>query len=137
VASANVELVRSLFADWERGDWGSTAWADPEIEFVIADGPAPRTWVGVAGMAEGYREFLATWEGFRTEATDYRELDDERVLVLVQLSGLGKSSGLALGEMQPNAAAVMHVRDGRLTKITLYWHQDRALTNLGLTPEPD
>jgi hypothetical protein len=62
VASANVELVRSLFADWERGDWGSTAWAHPEIEFAIADGPSPRIWVGIAGMVEGYREFLKTWQ---------------------------------------------------------------------------
>jgi hypothetical protein len=54
--SANVDLVRSLYADWERGDWSSGEWAHPEIEFVIADGPAPRHWTGLAGLAEGSRE---------------------------------------------------------------------------------
>jgi hypothetical protein len=34
--------VRSVIADWERGDWSSNAWADSAIEYVIADGPAPR-----------------------------------------------------------------------------------------------
>ena len=30
--SANVDLVRSIFADWERGEYRSIGWAHPEIE---------------------------------------------------------------------------------------------------------
>jgi hypothetical protein len=37
----NVELVRSVVSAWERGDYSSTEWAHPEIEFVIADRPSP------------------------------------------------------------------------------------------------
>lgn len=41
MASANVELVRSIYAAWEHGDFSSTEWACPEIEFVVADGLHP------------------------------------------------------------------------------------------------
>jgi hypothetical protein len=52
MASANVELVRSICADWERGDYASFDWADQQIEWVIADGPAPGSWTGLPGMKE-------------------------------------------------------------------------------------
>src|SRR2546425_5696181 len=85
--SANLDLVRSIYADTARGDFSSTEWADPEIEYVFADGPEPASWTGLAGMAEGWREWASAWEEWRDEVDEYRELDDERVLVLVHHTG--------------------------------------------------
>ena len=82
MASANLELVQSMFADWERGGsyFGSAEWADPDIEFVLADGPDPGSWTGIAAMAEAWRARLDAWKDFGVEVEEYRELDAERVL---------------------------------------------------------
>jgi ketosteroid isomerase-like protein len=135
VASANLSLVRSIYADWERGDYSSTDWAHPDIEYVHADGPAPGSWRGLAGMAEAWRDVLGAWEGYRAEVEEYRELDAERVLVLAHPRGHGKTSGLELGQMRTKGAQLLHVRGGKVTRLVFYFDRERAFADLGLAPE--
>jgi ketosteroid isomerase-like protein len=128
----NVEVVRSIFAAWERGDFSHAEWAHPEIELVIADGPTPGSWTGVAEMAEVWREALSAFEELRTEADEYRALDEERVLVLVHFSGRGKTSGVEVGDIHMKGANVFHIRGGKVTRLVLYWDRERAFADLGL-----
>ncbi len=62
--SANVALVRSIFAAWERGDFASVGWADSEIDFVFAGGPEAGARKGVSGMVGGWQGWLAAWDGY-------------------------------------------------------------------------
>ena len=55
----NVELVRSIYEAWECGDFSSSEWAHPEIEFVTHAGPASGSWKGLAAMAGAWRAYLA------------------------------------------------------------------------------
>jgi ketosteroid isomerase-like protein len=203
--SAKLDLVRSIYAVWERGDFSAAEWAHPETEFEIADGPAPGgwtgqagmadgfrdfvnaweqyrvgadeyreldgeyvlvfvhlnargktsglelgqradpkiefvradglspdSWTGLAGMAEGFRDFLSAWEEAHVKADEYRELDAERVPVLSRYSGRGKTSGLELGQIGSEVAGVFHVRDGKVTRLVLYVDRERAFADLGL-----
>jgi ketosteroid isomerase-like protein len=135
VASHNVRLVRAIVAGWERGDYSSSAWAHPDIEFTRADGPEAGTWRGFAGLAEGTRYRLSAWEGFRVLPDSFHELEHERVLMLGRLAGRGKASGLELEQMQAKAAVVFHLAGGEVTRLVVYMDRDRALADLGLTPE--
>jgi ketosteroid isomerase-like protein len=131
----NVEVVRSIFADWERGDFTVTEWAHPEIEFVVADGPSPGRWIGLTGLADSWRDFLSAWEEVRQDPEEYRELDSERVLVLVHLTARGKTSGLEIGQMRTEGAGVFHVRGGKVIRLVYYLVREHALADLGLPPE--
>src|SRR5215207_9128153 len=135
MSQENVDLVRSIYTGWEGGDYGSAEWAHPEIEFVIADGPTPGSWAGLAGMAEGYRGFLSAWDDVRTDVEEYREFDSERVLVLTHSTGRGQASGLKLDQISATTALLFQFRSGKVTRLLAYWDRDRALADLGLAPE--
>ena len=134
MALTNIELVRSIRTAWERGDYSSTEWAHPEIEFVMIDGPSPGSWSGLAGMRQGMREWLSAWEDFRAEADEYRELDNRRVLVLTHFIGRGKTSGLDLEHMQTKGADLFHADDGKVTRLAIYTDRHLALADVGLAP---
>ncbi len=127
--SENLDLVRSIYADWERGDFSHVEWADSEIEFMIVDGPTPGTWTGLTGLREGWREWLGIWDEYRVEVDEYRELDSEHVLVLLRQMGCGKKSGLPVTNSGTN---LLNIRDGRVTRLALCTDRARPLADLGL-----
>ena len=135
--SENLQLVHSILAQWERGDFRSVDWAHRQIEYAIVDEPGSHVGWGVAAMTRTWRDFLTAWDDYRVEADEYRELDDERVLVLAHWGGRGKTSGLDLGQMSTKVASLFHVCDGKVTKLVTYADRDHALADLGLTPEGD
>ena len=137
MSSLNVDLVRSIYADWERGDFSSVEWADPEIEYVQAEwGMFPRTSShGLVGMSAAARARLEVLKDVRALAEGCRELDDRRVLVLDRTIGRWKRSGIELGVSKSRpwvGAHLFHIRDGKVTKLVVYGSRDSAVADLGL-----
>jgi ketosteroid isomerase-like protein len=132
--SENLDLVRSINADWERGDFSAVEWADPEIEFSIVGGPSPTSGAGLTEGAKAMSGFLDPWKEFRSEAEEIRELDCNRVLMLSHpVAGRGRTSGLELEQMMPRGGATLfEIRDGKVTRLISYWDRDDALADLGL-----
>jgi hypothetical protein len=71
----------------------------------------------------------------RSEAEEFWELDDDRVLVLIKLSGRGKMSGLELEQLGAQGATVYYISDSKVTKVVTYWNRERAFADLGLPSE--
>jgi ketosteroid isomerase-like protein len=130
--SENLDLVRSIYAAWERGDWSSAEWAHSQIEFSVPDAPDAFRSTGAARMGELWRKYLSAWEGYCIEADEFRELDSECVLVLSRYSGSGKASGLELAQMSPRAAQVFYLRAGKVRRLVGYNDRENALADLGL-----
>jgi hypothetical protein len=86
------------------------------------------------------RDFLSAWEDFRVIPEDYSELDHDRILVLARANLRGKTSGLQVGELRAPAqlsAQLFQICDRKVSRFVFYWDRDRALADLGLTPEGD
>jgi ketosteroid isomerase-like protein len=128
----NLDLVRAIYAEWERGDYSSAGWAHPQIELVIADLPDQGISKGPRAARLAWEDFLQAWEGHRVEVEEYRELDEERVLVVGSFTARGRTSGLDVQEMRSDGANLLTVRAGKVTRLVIYFDRDRALADLGL-----
>jgi ketosteroid isomerase-like protein len=129
--SENLELVRSIYADWERGDFRAD-WADPEIEIASPESVDVPSTHGRSAMAAGWRDTLEAWENLSVTAKEYRELDEERIMVLHRVRARGKMSGLEVDESMTEGALLFDVRDGKVARLVLYMNRDNALADLGL-----
>ena len=130
--SENLDLVHSIYADWERGDFSSMDWAHPEVEYVVVDFVEPMRRVGRKATAEGIRAIYGEWEEPRIEADEIRPLGDGRILVLNHLAARAKASGIDVSQMRRNGAAILSVRDGMVIRYLSYFDRERALADLGL-----
>jgi ketosteroid isomerase-like protein len=127
--SANLDLVRSIYADWERGDFRRTDWAHPAIEMTMPDTPEGATPKGLGSIADAWRTWLSAWRDYRVTPSEFRVLDNERVLVFGHMSGRGRISD-ASGETE--FVNLIQIRDGSVTRLVMYSDRDRALATLGL-----
>src|SRR5262245_2855275 len=127
----NVEIVRKIYPAWERGDFSSVEWADPEIEFRIQSGADETAGRGVEAMGRAWREWLSAWADFRSVANEFIDIGDQ-VLVLAEFRGRGKTSGLSVEAMH-EGAALFTVRDGKVVALTPYTDRDEALEAAGLS----
>jgi len=128
----NVELVRSISAAHERGDYASAEWAHPDIEYVIVGGLTQGSWKGRDAMAKAAGDLLSAWDEHRTVVEELRPLDEERVLMLGHTTGRGKTSGVELNAAQRKVAALFQVRDGKVIRHVIYMDRADALTDLRL-----
>lgn len=129
---SHLDLIKSIYADWERGDWSSAEWADPEIEFEMVGGLTEGSWKGRAEMGKAWGRMLSAWEDLRATPEEFRELDDERVLVLLHNEGRGKGSGIEVRSISAKSANVFTIRDGSVKRLSLYWDREQAMAVLGL-----
>ena len=124
----NLELARSIFARWERGDYETTDWAAPEIDFSSPGGLSDEVFHGLDAMERAWADWLGQFEEFSAEATDYLESGDQ-VVVLNRFGGRGKGSGVPMDEQ---GATRFRFRDGKVVELAIYVDPRRALRDAGL-----
>jgi uncharacterized protein len=131
VSQENVEIVRSAFDAFERGDiTGVLRLCDPDIEITQAADVVgvPRHQHGHAGMLEAFAAWPEQWDDYRTEVISMTDLGDQ-VMVNQMSRGRGNDTGVPV-EMP--FTFLFLVRDGKITEWRIFTREDEALKAVGL-----
>jgi ketosteroid isomerase-like protein len=132
VSQENIELVKSAFDAWNRGE--IEAFADHVAEDVA--------WVEVSGRPEGdaserlgrdrlrqsLESLFEAWESYRLELEQICEVGD-RVVAVVREIARGRASGL---EVDGRWGYLITVGEGQIVRIEAYRDAALALQTAGL-----
>lgn len=103
-----------------------------EVRFVDVEGgvlgdAVPRA-RGIEGLREGWREWLEPWDDFRVRFEHVFDAGEGKVLSLAELRGrTGDGS-----EISHPGAALIQVREGRVSAIYFYMDREQARRDAGL-----
>ena len=137
-----IDLV-AAFADPELLE-GFRAFVHPDFDAVfearnIPMGPASIETVGETGqptvhgfdaLVTAWREWLSAWDTWLITPTEFVDIDDERVLVLMQVRARSKTHQV---EMPLDGANLLTFRDGRLAFLEMFLDENDAREAAGLS----
>jgi uncharacterized protein len=128
----NIEIVRDGFEAFNRGDLD--AWFEhmtDDIDYRAAEG-APDDHGPIKGK-DALRAYVQDWldmfDDFRAEAVELIEAGEDKVVLVLRISGRAKLSGV---ETDLTYAELWRLRDGKVAWGRQYWTRDEALEAAGL-----
>jgi ketosteroid isomerase-like protein len=131
VSQENVEVVRLAFASYNRRDLDAVLDLATE-DYLLLPAVAGSVETGGIRGREGLRRYFEmideTWEEFRINADEFRDLG-ERVLAIGHTEGRGRGSGVVVDAPY---GAIFDFRDGRWWRAQGYLDHDEVLRAAGL-----
>ena len=124
----NVELVREVFAAYERGRDVATIASEYMAEDVVWNPADEAAQQGIDGVAAYMRRWESEWEELRTVAEEFIDVGD-KVLVTTHFSGRGRASGI---EVDARLHEVYEVRGGKIVRMDEFTDRADALEAVGL-----
>jgi hypothetical protein len=86
--------------------------------------------VGIEGFISLWRDFLSAWESWIVTPTEFIDVDDERVLVLMSFRGRSKTHGV---DAELDGGNLLTFHDGKLARLELFFKRRDALAAAGLS----
>jgi ketosteroid isomerase-like protein len=129
---ADLALFDEMLREWQQGEfWNAEPYAD-DVVFVVS-GPDPGEYRGLDGLGAAWRDFLSAWENFRIQPEGVVPGDTGAYVLLLRLQAQGKGSGV---EIDAEVGNVVHMRDGRIQRLEMFWDRDAALSAAGARTDP-
>jgi ketosteroid isomerase-like protein len=118
----NVDVVRAVVDAWNGGDLDDVVPFTAEgIEWLEVEG-RPETAAGaeIQGrdkVRSGFEELFETWQSYRLEPEEIRDVGNDRVLAVLREVARGRASG---AEVASRWGYVLTIRDGKLARVEAY-----------------
>jgi ketosteroid isomerase-like protein len=131
MSQENVEVVRSLLAAFDRGDYeAALALIDPDVEWAEPPYlPGSGVQRGHEGIRRGWARWLGEWEWFNVEPVEFIDAGD-RVMVHGTNRARGRASGV---EVTRQFGSVFTVRAGKVLRHEAFATKAEALEAVGLS----
>jgi ketosteroid isomerase-like protein len=130
MSQENVEIVRSAFAAYNRGDLAAVLEAvDPNIVIVQPLELGGSEQHGHPGVVEAFGMWPQEWDDYETELV--RTVDaGEHVVVIARQRGRSRETGMKL---DARFSYLMTLREGKIVGLRLFAHEGDALEAAGLS----
>lgn len=129
----NVERVRQIYAEWERGNMrAGVELFHPELVFesFMPDANDRIVANGLAEVEEFMREFLGQWRDYRLVGDEFRAIGDEKVLVIGHQTAMGRQSRVTV---EYPMSSVWTFRDGKVVHLLFEPDRQSVLEAAGLS----
>jgi ketosteroid isomerase-like protein len=133
MSEKNVEVLRSIYDEWQQGHLGAGRKTfDPEItvETFMPDASETVTLQGLDQFEEFVRDWLTQWQDYRVTGEGFQEIEADKVLVSGRQIATGHRSGVAV---ESPAFAIWTFRQGKVVKLSLHYDRHEALKAAGLS----
>jgi ketosteroid isomerase-like protein len=131
MSQENVELTRTAFEAFERGDidWLQGMCTSDVVIVQPPEVPDPKSYEGSGAIAEMVNDWPRQWEDFRLEVTEIIDVSDDVLVSGARHTGRGRTSGI---ELDWEVFYVHRLRDGKLARMEMYLSREQALQAVGL-----
>jgi hypothetical protein len=85
---------------------------------------------GIDGFVAAYREWFSAWETWVATPTDFVDVDESRVLVLLDIRARSKTHQV---EMPFASANLVTLRSGKVSRLELFFDRAAAFEAVGLS----
>ncbi|MEO7197481.1 MAG: nuclear transport factor 2 family protein [Solirubrobacterales bacterium] len=131
MSQENVEVVRRVYVEWERGNFWTPDFFDPKVHVrwaspIFARQAETR---GIDALTEAMQGMLEAYEDVTASAERIIETADKVVAAEVW-RGRGKASGIELDSLR---ASVWTISGGKATDVVFYVDRSEALEAAGLS----
>jgi len=133
MSEENIEIVRTAFAAFDRGDIDGVLRLCAD-DVVITQPPelpgvSPRQY-GHRGVLEAFAIWPEQWEDYRMEILKIAAAPADRVFVATRTRGRGKQSGV---EVEMDISFAFTIRDSSIREMRIFMREGDALEAAGLS----